>query len=313
MPNKRLEIYVGWTCNQRCTYCIEAENMEKNWDRKVTKYEILKKLIKYKKRWYDHVTYLWWEPFIQPVFLDALHIGKMLGYTMLVTTNCTTLHIDSQASKFLPYIDELILSVEAIWITEQQKISRTKNYVYWDLVFENIKKYWKGNYLKANIVITQNNKNTLMELASFLKDKWVKNIAITYPDITIGYYWEEHTKGKIAPSYTECMKEILEILNLWEKHWIHIKIVDFPFCIFPKNGYIEKYIQLTDDHDYQTRVKIAHDENILDRWLLKTKEELPRQRFHCAKCTDCVYKWRCWGPSVYYDSLYSLDEINPII
>jgi len=66
-----------------------------------------------------------------------------LGYTILVTTNATTLHIDSQASKFLPYIDELFLSVEAISIEDQQLISRTKNYVHWDNVFENIKKYWK--------------------------------------------------------------------------------------------------------------------------------------------------------------------------
>jgi wyosine [tRNA(Phe)-imidazoG37] synthetase (radical SAM superfamily) len=42
----------------------------------------------------------------------------------------------------LPYIDELILSVEAIDKELQQEISRTKVYVKWDKVFENIKKYW---------------------------------------------------------------------------------------------------------------------------------------------------------------------------
>ena len=93
MEYKRLEIYVWWTCNQKCTYCMEFQNMEKSWDKKVSKYEILKKLIKYKKSWYNHVTYLWWEPFIQPVFLEALKLWKKLWYTILVTTNCTTLHL----------------------------------------------------------------------------------------------------------------------------------------------------------------------------------------------------------------------------
>jgi molybdenum cofactor biosynthesis enzyme MoaA len=50
MKYKRIEIYVGWTCNQRCTYCMEFPNMERNWNKKITKYDILKKLIKYKKR-----------------------------------------------------------------------------------------------------------------------------------------------------------------------------------------------------------------------------------------------------------------------
>jgi hypothetical protein len=75
----------------------------------------------------------------------------------LVTTNATTLHIETQAQKFLPYIDELFLSVEALKVEDQQKISRTKNFVHWEEVFENIKKYWSGKMLKANIVVTQDN------------------------------------------------------------------------------------------------------------------------------------------------------------
>lgn len=313
MDTKRLEIYVGWTCNQKCTYCMEAKNMERDWDIRVTKYDILKKLITYKKQWYNHVTYLWWEPFIQPVFLDALKIGKLLNYTILVTTNCTTLHLDKQASKFLPYIDELMLSVEAIWIEEQQKISRTKNYVHWDGVFENIKKYWKWSYLKANIVITQDNKNILMDIVTFLYTKWVTNIAITYPDIYLDYYWKSHSQNIIAPSYQECMSEIIWILEFGDMNWIFIKVVDFPFCVFPKDNLIDKYIRITDDYDFQARIKIENDETILDRWALKTQDELPRQRTHCYKCKKCTYVWMCWGPSEHYEKLYSLDEINPII
>ena len=163
---KRLEMYVWWTCNQKCTYCMEFSNMEKTWTKKVTEYEVLKKLLKYKKLWYNHVTYLWWEPFIQWVFLYALKVWKKLWYTILVTTNCTTLHIDKQAKKYLPYIDELIISVEAIDKWLQQKISRSKVLVYWDNVFKNINKYWKWSYFKANIVITKDN---LLDIFNIVK------------------------------------------------------------------------------------------------------------------------------------------------
>lgn len=306
MEYKRLELYVWWTCNQKCTYCMEFPYMERQWTKKVSKYEILKYLIKYKKLWYNHVTYLWWEPFIQPVFLDALIIWKKLGYTILVTTNATTLHIDSQASKFLPYIDELILSVEAIDKDLQQKISRTNVYVRWDEVFENINRYWKWTYLKINIVITKDNLLSLFEIVKYLNTKKIKNIAITYPDIDIEYYWKTHVLDRVAPRYNECIVELIHIIEFCKKNQINIKLPDFPFCVFPKDNIIN-YIKLTDDYDYQTRLKIKHNWDELDR-----KDLIPRDRIYIDKCLNCLYLNKCWWLSDTYELIYWLDEINPI-
>lgn len=311
MNYKRLELYVWWTCNQKCTYCIEYENMEFAWKKKVSKLDILKNLIKYKKLWYNHVTYLWWEPFIQPVFLDALKLWKKLWYTILVTTNCTTLHLESQASKFLPYIDELFLSVEAIWIEEQQKISRTKNYVYWDNVFENIYKYWKGKTLKANIVITKDNVENLYELVKFVVEKWISDIAITYPDLNLRYYWKEFILEKIAPNYTQCVNQVIPIIEYTKQNNVRLKLPDFPFCVFPEWSR-EEYIKLTDDYDFATRIKINHEEQEMDRWKLDDFKKLPRKRRHVRKCDSCKYKKTCWWPAYVYRLLYWLDEINPI-
>ncbi len=311
MNYKRFETYVWWTCNQRCSYCMEYPNMEKAWDKKITKYDILKKLIKYKRLWYNHVTYLWWEPFIQWVFLDALKLWKKLWYDILVTTNCTTLHIDKEANKYLPYIDELIISVEAIDKEAQQIISRTKTYVKWEEVFENIKKYWKWKYLKANIVITQDNLNILFDLVKYVYGKWVNNIAITYPDIALNYYGKDHILQRVAPKYTECTNKLIDIIKFCETNNINLKLPDFPFCVFPKDN-IERYIKLTDDFDYQTRIKIDYKENEEDRWNLVESDDIPRERYWIENCNECLYKWKCWGPSLYYKELYWLDEINSI-
>lgn len=311
MEYKRLEIYVWWTCNQKCTYCMEFQNMQKAWKQKVTKYEILKKLIKYKKLWYNHVTYLWGEPFIQWVFRDALLLAKKLNYTTLVTTNATTLHIDNQAQKFLPYIDELFLSVEAISIEDQQKISRTKNFVTWDKVFENINKYWKWKTLKANIVITQDNIEILEEIVEFLHKNKLKEIAITYPDIAFNYYWKEHILQKVAPTYKKCVNKIIPIVKFCSQNNINLKLPDFPFCVFPEENR-ENYIKLTDDYDYSTRLKVTYDNLELKREDLKSENDLPRQRKNIKKCKTCKYNKQCWWVSRFYDKLYSLDEIIPI-
>ena len=318
---KRLEIFVWWTCNQKCTYCMEYPNMEKFWNKKVSKEEILKKLIKYKKLWYNHVTFLWWEPFIQEVFLSALKIAKKLNYTVLVTTNCTTLNIPKQAEKFLVYIDELILSVEAIEKEKQQLISRTKNFVSWEWVFENIKKYWSWNMLKANIVITKDNLKDLVEIVKFLYKNWITQIAITYPDIAFNYYKKEFILDKIAPRYIDCIDYIYDIIDFSKKNNIRLKIADFPFCVFKKEN-IDNIIKFTDEYDYQDRLKLDFNKdefshlknlNLHQNLSLNSKlQKLPRDRAHCDKCLECIYKDVCWGPSIHYEKLYSLDEINPI-
>lgn len=314
MKYKRLELYVWWTCNQKCTYCMEFPNMDENWNNKVTTSSILKDLIKYKDKWYNHVTYLWWEPFIQPVFLDALKLWKKLWYTILVTTNATTLHLDSQAKKFLPYIDELILSVEAIDKELQQVISRTNVFVEWEKVFHNIDKYWKWKYLKANIVITKDNLEELFFLVKYISNKWVNNISITYPDLDLKYYWLDHLKKNVAPTYKDAIKKVEKIEYYCNINNIHLKIVDFPFCVFPKNN-IQNYIDKTDEIDYWNRLKIW-DVKIKGKkffnYELNRFEIIPRKRRLISKCNSCIYNNLCWWPSVNYKSLYWYKEINPI-
>ena len=312
MNYKRIEMYVWWTCNQKCTYCMEFPNMERQWTKKITKYNILKKLIKYKKQGYNHVTYLWWEPFIQPVFLEALKLAKKLWFIILITTNCTTLHIEKEAQKYLPYIDELILSVEAIDKELQQKISRTNVFVHWKEVFENINKYWNGSYLKVNIVITKDNLSELFNIVKYIKENRINNIAITYPDLDDEYYWKKHLLERVAPTYSESILEVIKINNFCIKNNINLKIVDFPFCVFPNNNFKE-YIEKTDDYDYDYRIKIDHNNKELDRAKLNKKKYTPRERLKWKKCKLCKYNNLCWWYSRYYNVLYWLSEIKTIL
>ena len=93
---------------------------------------------------------------------------------------------------------------------------------------------------------------------------------------------------------------------------INLKLPDFPFCIFPK-GNLEEYIKYTDDFDYWTRIKVISEWEILDRKNFKKEDDIPRDRFWVKKCEKCKYKWKCWWPSIDYEKLFWLDEINSII
>ncbi len=302
MQYKRLEIYTWWKCNHRCLFCIEYQNMKIAWNKEVTKKDIFSKLLKYKKKGYNHVTFLWWEPFIHPILNYALKLAKKLQYKTLVTTNASILQFDKEAEKNLFYIDELILSIHTINKTLQTKLNRTTSPIDFNKVFKNIKKYWNGNFLKINIVINKFNLSWIEEVLDFLKTHNIKDISITYPDIIMPYYKKDYVLKNIAPSYNK----IKQYINIWfdkaYKYSFNLILADIPFCILPK----KEFIQYTDDYNYQTRLKIDHSNIEIDR-----KQDLPRRRKQVKACKICYYNNICWWPSLHYEELFWLNEIKP--
>lgn len=321
---KRFEMYLGWTCNHKCIFCVEFPTMDRMWKKVISNKDVLKKLLKYKKLWYNHVTYLWGEPFIQKNFDFALRVGKKLGFTILVTTNGSLLQFEHIAKKHLPYIDELIISIPAIDKQLQPIINDTKGIIDFDKVFENIKKYWKWNLLKTNTVLNPLNLEKLEGITKFLVDNGVHEFSFTYPDIQDGYYTDTHIREKIAVPYSEVMKYIKKPFQYALQNGVYPKIVDVPICMLPDPSW-ERF---TDDFNYQARTKIMANEEEHARvstglWKQekeieinqdpsKREKECPRMRKYVEKCRGCSKLWICWWVADYYEHLFGLDEINPI-
>ena len=309
MNYKRLEIYLGWKCNYKCIFCIERPFIDKNFNKEISNKEILWKLLKYKKLWYNHVTFLWWEPFIQENFLFSLKVAKKLGYIILVTTNWVILPFGDKSKLYLPYIDELIISIPIIDKKLQPIINWVKNIIDFDKVFKNIKKYWNWNFLKINTVLNKYNYNAkiLLWILIFLEKykEIILEISFTYPDIDYWYYNEEYCMEILAIKYNEIKKEFLKLEKVHKfKSMILYKIIDLPFCFLPS----EKYIKLSDDYNYQKRTKINDEWKILRNWVFW----IPRRRSQVIKCKWCKYLDICWWPSSDYVKLYWDSEIKII-
>ncbi len=304
MEYKRLEIYTWWKCNHKCVFCIEYPVMEKNWNVNVPKNEIIKKLIRHRLKWYNHVTFLWWEPFLHQVFGFSIRFAKKIWYTVMVATNGSIIQFERKSKEHLWYIDQLILSIPIINEHKQLEINRTKWIIKFDNVFKNIRKYWSWNYLKINTVVNKLNLEHIEMIIEYIWNKWVKEMSITYPDIVMKkYYSKEFILKNIAPSY----KEVSWYINKWFKialrYSINLIITDVPFCCLPDLENIE----FTDDYLYQNRLKINHE------WIEQDRETvLPRKRKQIDECNDCMYKKICWWPSIYYKDLYWYNEIKAI-
>ena len=322
---KRFEMYLGWTCNHKCIFCVEFPTMDKMWNRVISNQEVLKKLIQYKKRGYNHVTYLWGEPFIQKNFEFALKAGKKLGFQILVTTNGSMIQFKHLAAKFLPYIDELIISIPAIDKQLQPIINDTKWIIDFDTVFANIDTYWNGTLLKTNTVLNPLNLSKIDGIIRFLVDHRVDEFSLTYPDIQFEYYWKKHVQEQIALKYSDVVAAIREPFEYALHHWVAPKIVDVPLCALPDKSWY-KY---TDDYGYQARTKLMSNEtehNRVSTWASKQdkvveihqrsserEKECPRMRKYVDNCKDCSQLWVCWWVSDHYGELYGLDEIKAIL
>lgn len=309
LENKRIELYLWWKCNYKCIFCVEKEKIDKYFFKEIPEIEIFKILLKYKNKWYNHVTFLWWEPFIQSNFLFSLKIAKKLWYKILVTTNWVLLPYENKSKIYLKYIDELIISIPIIDKKFQPIINWVTNILDFDKIFNNIKKYWNITFLKINTVINRYNYNKLNSISSFLikYKNLINEVSFTYPELNRTAYCEKYLLSKVSWKYLDFSFYIEKEIDFLEKNWIIWKIVDFPFCILSN----DKYIKLTDDINYQNRNKINNS------WIEKNQWEhlfwKPRLRINIYKCYWCKYNGVCWWPS--YDYLYFFwdSEIKKII
>lgn len=303
---KRVEIYLWWTCTNKCIFCVEDSNIKKFWTKKISKNEVLKNLIIYKKKWYEHITFLWWEPTIQENFLFALKVAKELWFRVLVTTNAHTLQFDHFAIKCLPLIDDLILSIHVINKNLQIKTTRTNNPINYKNVFDNIKKFWNWKLLKINVVINKINYNILNKIPIYLNEINIpKNteIVYTYPDIS-RFEKPDRTKEYIPPVwYLELYKHIKPAIEECIKNNYKYKIADIPFCCIE-----EKDIKFTEDNNYSNRIKLSAED-----WELDRNIDIPRERRQIKKCIDCIQNKKCWWPWVVYIEFFWDSDINPIV
>lgn len=165
----------------------------------------------------------------------------------MVTTNGNMIQYDHVAKKFLPYIDQLIISIPIIDKKLQPIINNTKALIDFDDVFRNIKKYWNGNFLKVNTVINPLNIDFVYDIVRFIKKYDVKELSFTYPDIDTRKYSKEHIKKYIIIPYGEAVTKITKAFELALQSGIRTKITDIPFCFFPDRS----WIPYTDDYDYE--------------------------------------------------------------
>ena len=88
---RRVELNLGWACNNDCVFCAEQERREHS--RVIGRFripaeEIVADLRRFRAEGFDHVTFLGGEPTIRKDLPQLIHTARQLGYArVLITSN----------------------------------------------------------------------------------------------------------------------------------------------------------------------------------------------------------------------------------
>lgn len=278
----KFEFYVGWTCNHRCYFCSSRTQMEEEGTRQVTRAQAARTLLSFRLRGFKHVTFLGGEPLIQPVFPFAARLAKKLGLGTCISTNASVLQDAEACARLLKDIDDLVVSVPALGGPAQRALLGARP-VDFDAVFRNVREHWRGNMLKANVVVLEHNLAELAGIAAKLPEWGVPEVVFTYPDLP--NLERDPERLRHVPTYAQAAAAVVPAARAVLARGLRAHLADFPFCTIPRDLW-----PMTDDWSYANRIKLEPDGAQVDR-----ADELPRWRKHFAACGKCSQKSRCWG------------------
>ncbi len=290
---KRFEIYIGFKCNNDCVFCIEKRNREKFKQKKVlqTEKKIRELFNKYKAANYNHVNLLGGEPFLENNFLQILKIAKEYNFLTAVTTNGSVLANEKVAQTHLPFIDDLIISIHG---HNQDLVNKQCNnkalFSQQARAMQNIKKFFKGRILKANIVINNINYQYLNDIVRYIIEKGIKEISLT--SMAIEDYNKDYAIkfDKLKPYLNEISEGMSDDVKL--------RFADIPFCILGENYFLANNLYF----DRRDKFDIKGKEVVFDR-----------KKYKNSECQKCPYSELCLGIDSDYVKLFGDNELKAVI
>ncbi|MBU2579525.1 radical SAM protein [Patescibacteria group bacterium] len=296
--NKRIDIKIGYQCNNHCCFCVQGDKRKKCLFRK--KSEIIKELIQAKESC-QSVVFTGGEPTIHPNFLDLIRRAKKLGYQIIqVQTNgrmfaykefCRKT-IEAGANEFSPAVHghtgklhDYLTNVKGSFDQTIQGIKNLKSL---------------NQRVITNTVITKFNYRYLPKIAKLLVDLNVDQFQFAFVHIA-GAAWKN--RKLIVPKKSEIMPYVKKGLDIGIKAGKRVMTEAIPYC-FMKD--YEKYIaeQIIPD------AMVVEDMFKIDDY---KKYRVNRGKSRGSNCKKCDFYSICEGPWREYPEIFGWKEFKPVI
>jgi len=298
---KRLDLKVGFQCNNRCLFCIQGD---KRYGCPNKSDEEVRKILEKMKKNHNGVVFTGGEPTVRPELIDWVRYAKKLGYKFIqIQSNgrmfsykdyCKAL-IKAGANEFSPALHgsnaKIHDSLTQVPGSFKQTLQGIKNLRELD------------QYILTNSVITRMNYKDLPSLAKLLVNLKVDQYQFAFMHINQIIAHNKKLIDKIVPRYKEAVPYMKKGIDIGVKAGIRVMVEAVPYCFM--EGYeryiSEQYIPFTSVID--NNMELA-DYGVYRKTKGKAKG---------PQCKECKYYKICEGPWREYPEIFGWSEFKPVI
>lgn len=297
---KRVDLKIGFQCNNRCRFCVQGNKREicpNRSDEEVR--AILRKEVK------DHqgVVFTGGEPTVRKELAEWVKYAKELGYEAIqIQTNGRMFAYKDFCSKVIRAgADEFSPALHASNAKVHNYLTRVSGS--FEQTVQGIKNLKSlGQYILTNTVITKPNYKDLPNLAKLLVDLGVDQFQFAFMHINQTIACNPQLIKEIVPKHSEVEPYVKKGLQIGIKAGVKVMTEAIPYCFM--KGY-EQYIA----------EEVIPDTTVFDNDLEIDNYGYYRKTKGKAKgpaCSHCKYYKICEGPWKEYPEIFGWDEFKPI-
>lgn len=219
-----IDLKVGYSCNNNCTFCAV-----KNHEQKDRTFEEFNAIITRERVNNDTITLTGGEVTIRRDFLQMLDRASALGYNISIQSNGRMFSTELIRYMNNYQISNFLISIHGHSAEVHDSLTNVPNsFDQTVLGIENLINC--GHNVTTNTVLTNSNINNIKDLCILLASLNVKNILLSYPDITGGAL----NNIEEVPKLSDIKLYIPSIVDTCNKLGMNVYFDNIPLCIMGK-------------------------------------------------------------------------------
>ncbi len=296
--DKRIDIKIGYQCNNHCFFCVQGNKREKCAFRDES---LIKKDLISAKTTCQSIIFTGGEPTIHPNFLDLVRFAKDLNFrTIQIQTNARMFAykkfcqetIKAGANEFSPALHGHTAALHDYLTTVPGSFNQTVQGI------KNLKTL--GQLVITNTVITKFNYRQLPKLAQLLVSLGVDQFQFAFVHIA-GTAWKN--RNFIVPKKSQIMPFVKRGLDIGIAAGKRVTTEAIPYC------FMQGYEQCVVEQIIPQTMVIEDKLKVNDY----RKYRLNQGKKKGLGCPNCLYFSICEGPWKEYPKIFGWKEFKPIV
>lgn len=300
MKIKKTVLFVGYSCNNNCLFCI---NEDKRMLNAKSTHEVMSEMLEARKRGTTYLELIGGEETIRPDFIKLIEAAKKLKFKQItIATNGRMFSYKKFAQETIKAgVTGIIFSIHGPTAKLHDTLTQVQgSFQQLMLGIENVKKL-KFKNIGANTTIVKQNYRSLFLIGKLIDSLGIDNAEFIFVDPNYG--GAKNNFAKIVPRISRCAPYVRQCLELGRKnkasHW-HVRYV--PLCYF--TDHLDQISELHENRLFETE-HIAPD---------FVNSDVAKGRKICGRlkkktCVECFYDNICEGIWVEYVRQYGDAEL----